>query len=163
MVNNKFTNSLRVLLLIAVVIGFQSCSSKKEIRAEIPKKVNKFAFDFVSATSLSPVLDLAAKEGKLVFIDVYTSWCLPCKMMDEDVFTNQTTADIINDNFISYKVDAEKGNGPDLNLIYGVTQYPTLLFVDSRGRILEKGEGAHYHTQLIELANSAIEKSRASD
>jgi len=124
----------------------------------IPTRNGQYEFDFMDSRSLSSILDLAENEGKLIFVDIYTSWCLPCKMMDKNVFNNAATADIINENFISYKVDAEKFNGPDLALIFDVSQYPTLLFLDSKGRVLEKGLGSHSHAQLIELADSALSK-----
>jgi len=146
---------------MVVVISFQSCGGSKAIvKSNEPVRTREYAFDFVDSKALAPVLDLAAEEGKLVFLDIYTSWCLPCKMMDKDVFTNQQTADIINENFISYKVDAEKANGPDLAFIYEVKQYPTLLFLDTKGRVIEKGTGAMYHNQLVDLASSALAKSK---
>lgn len=148
--------------LICLALAFtllSSCSSPKEIVHKEPISVDhNFAFDFVKSEKLTAVLDKADAEGKLVFLDVYTSWCLPCKMMDEDVFTDESTATVINKDFISYKVDAEKANGPDLALIYEIKSYPTLLFLDPRGRVLERKEGAAYHTELIALADSARDK-----
>lgn len=152
-------NVFRYYSWVAIVLLFLSCSSNRELaKKEVPQKSHKFAFDFMEASSLSPILDQAAKENKLVFVDIYTSWCLPCKLMDEDVFTNEETAAIINKNFISYKVDAEKNNGPDLNFIYNVESYPTLLFLDTKGRVLARGKGTHYHSALISLANEALNK-----
>lgn len=149
------------ILMVTAILGFQSCGGSKSIvDKDEPRRTREYAFDFVDSKSLAPVLDLAAEEGKLVFLDIYTSWCLPCKMMDNDVFTNQQTADIINQNFISYKVDAEQANGPDLAFIYDVKQYPTLLFLDTKGRVIEKGTGAMYHSQLVDLASSALAKSK---
>jgi len=149
-----------VVLLAICSIVLSSCKSSKDSVLDDDKihLDKQFAFDFVKSGSLSPVLDKAEEEGKLVFLDIYTSWCLPCKMMEEDVFTNEGTADVINADYISYKVDAEKDNGPDLAAIYQVKSYPTLLFLDPKGRVLERKEGAAYHRELLELAASAREK-----
>ena len=35
------------------------------------------------------VLKKAKKEKKLIFIDCYTSWCGPCKMLSSQVFTRE--------------------------------------------------------------------------
>jgi thiol:disulfide interchange protein len=31
---------------------------------------------------------IAAKENKLIFIDLYTTWCGPCKLMAKNTFTD---------------------------------------------------------------------------
>ena len=36
--------------------------------------------------SFTEVLTKAKQEKKMVFMDCYTSWCGPCKMMTEEVF-----------------------------------------------------------------------------
>lgn len=112
--------------------------------------------NFVKSETLSDVLDIAEKEGKLVFIDFYATWCAPCKMMDKDVFPDKNIAAFFNKNFISYKVDGEKGNGQNLAALYDVKAYPTLVWVDKKGRVMARTEGGTYHTELMELAESAL-------
>lgn len=142
----------------------QSCgTSSKVAKIEVPEKSHEFAFDFVKSEKLQPVLDLAAKEGKLVFLDIYTTWCLPCQVMEESVFRNQSTADKINANFISYKVDAEKPNGLNLGFVYEVNKYPTLLFLDAQGNVLNKKEGGLSNAQFLDVADVALQNATASD
>lgn len=64
--------------------------------------------------SYQEALNKAKKENKLLFVDCYTSWCGPCKMLANEVFTNNEVADYFNANFVSLKVDCEKGEGPAL-------------------------------------------------
>lgn len=149
--------------MITVVITLQSCGGTKSVVNSTPKKTNNFAFDFVESNKLQSVLDLAAAENKLVFLDVYTTWCLPCQMMEKDVFTDKSTAAIINKDFISYKVDAERSNGLNVAFQYDVSEFPTILFLDPQGNVLERGVGAHYHTKLVNLAESALAKGRVSE
>ena len=92
--------------------------------------------------SYQEVLAKAKKENKLLFIDCYTSWCGPCKMLARDVFTNNEVADYFNEHFISLKVDCEKGEGPQLRERFGVSSYPTLLFIDGSGKMVNKILGA---------------------
>ena len=98
--------------------------------------------NFESYPTLSEVLMKAERENKIVFVDLYADWCLPCKVMDEEVFNDKATADFMNDNFINYKVNGEKAEGPDLTLIYNVKGYPTQLFLDGKGRVLERNLGS---------------------
>lgn len=155
--------SVLSFLILAILLTLQSCGGSKSAVDSTPKKTNNFAFDFVESNKLQKVLDLAAAENKLVFLDVYTTWCLPCQMMEKDVFTDESTAEIINRDFISYKVDAEKSNGLNVAFQYDVAEYPTLLFLDAQGNVLERGVGAHYHTKLVNLAASALAKGRVSE
>ena len=116
----------------------------------------------MKSDKLMPVLEVAKSENKLVFVDFYTTWCLPCKLMDEDVFTDEEFGDYMNDNFINYKIDAEKGGGPDLALLYQVMVFPTLLFLDADGNVLVRKDGAAYQTELRSLASKAQAESQRS-
>lgn len=47
------------------------------------------------------------KQQKLVFVDVYTNWCGPCKMLDAQTFSDPRVADYINKHFYAVKFNAE--------------------------------------------------------
>ena len=126
------------------------CGSTKKVTNNVE------GVQFVQSESLTSVLEMATEKDKLVFVDFYTTWCLPCKMMDEDVFPDKGISELFNDNFVSYKVDAEKANGPNLALLYQVNVYPTLLFLDKDGNVLVRKEGSAYHTELRNLAEEAM-------
>ena len=38
-------------------------------------------------------LDKAKLEGKIVFVDAYTTWCGPCKRMSKNVFPKKEVGD----------------------------------------------------------------------
>ena len=141
------------LLLLSPFLFSQCGVSKK---ATTSSSSPKTGVNFVTSETLSDVIDMAEKEGKLVFIDFYATWCAPCKMMDKDVFPDKNIAAFFNKNFISYKVDGEKGNGQNLAALYDVKAYPTLVWVDKKGRVMARTEGGTYHTELMELAESAL-------
>ncbi len=111
---------------------------------------------FVKSNSLQPLLDQAKAENKLIFLDFYTTWCLPCRVMDEEVFSLASTGAAIDKNFISYKVNAEKGNGPTLSTVFNVYAYPTLLFLDADGNILKRKDGSLSNSSFLNLAESAL-------
>jgi thioredoxin-related protein len=48
------------------------------------------------------------KEPKLIFIDLYTSWCGWCKVMDQKTFSNEGIAKQMNNTFYAVKFDAER-------------------------------------------------------
>ena len=154
------------LVLLSVFFMLVACGSTRKADTAADNKVEEvdeyanFFVDFMRTESLSAALDRARAEDKLVFIDFYTSWCLPCKLMDEDVFTDRQFGDYMNENFVSVKINAELGNGPNLAAIYGVQAYPTLLFVDADGRVQTKKEGAAYQTELRRMGNEALAAAR---
>ena len=49
---------------------------------------------------LQDAIDKAKKEGKMVFLDCYTSWCGPCKMMANKIFPTQEVGDFMNPKFV---------------------------------------------------------------
>lgn len=103
--------------------------------------------------SFSETIKQAEKEGKLVFVDCYTSWCGPCKMMSSKVFTQKYIGEYFKEHFVSLKVDMEKGEGPELAKKYGVKAYPTMLVLTSDGSVKYKilgGSDARVFMEKIE-------------
>lgn len=103
------------------------------------------------------ILKKASKKDKLIFLDCYTSWCGPCKMLSRTVFTNDTVADFYNKNFICVKMDMEKGEGPELAKKYNVAAYPTLLYVNGRGELVHNVTGYQAPAKLISEGSTALE------
>lgn len=84
--------------------------------------------------------DLARKENKPVFLSIGYSACHWCHVMERESFENELTASILNQNFISIKVDREER--PDLDGIYmtavqmmtGHGGWPMSVWLDQDGR-----------------------------
>ena len=102
------------------------------------------------------VLMQAKAQKKLIFVDIYTTWCGPCKEMDKKTFTEVSVGDKFNASFINYKIDAEKGFGVTLAKRYNVTSYPTCLFVDPSENLIYKQEGLLRAFDLLKEAGMVI-------
>ena len=87
--------------------------------------------------SLTKALELAKSEKKLVFIDCYTSWCGPCKIMAKEVLPQKEVGDFLNELFVCVKYDMEEGEGPELAKKYKVDAYPTFLLLNADGDFCE--------------------------
>lgn len=105
-------------------------------------------FNFDSA------LEKADKEGKLIFLDAYASWCGPCKFMSKSVFTDPAVGEYFNKNFVNMKIDMEKGEGPGLARRYQVQAYPTMFIINSKGQVVAKQVGALDAQRLIAFGKS---------
>lgn len=101
-------------------------------------------------------LDEAKKQNKLIFLDAYTTWCGPCKLLKRKTFTDKKAGDFFNDNFINIAVDMEKADGPELASLYGIYAYPSLLILDSRGNIITRTQGFMKPKKLIEFGEYGL-------
>ena len=93
--------------------------------------------------SLEKAREQARAENKPIFLDCYTSWCGPCKMMANDVFTLEAAGNYFNKNFVCVKIDMEKGEGPAIGKQYEVDAYPTLKHCIRRGNWIKRSK---WHT-----------------
>jgi thiol-disulfide isomerase/thioredoxin len=112
--------------------------------------------------SFENILNKAKSQKKLIYIDIYTTWCTPCKQMDAEVFTNANVGKIFNDNFINYKIDGEKGEGKDLVDYFELDSYPTSMFIDGDWNVIQKLVGFRPVERLLESAEKMKERSKIS-
>jgi len=105
-------------------------------------------------------LTKAKKENKLIFLDAYTSWCGPCKMMSKNTFTDKSVGDLYNAKFVNMKVDMENGEGIQIAERYSVQAYPTLLFIDANGLVAHRALGYHDPEQFMTLGQQAADPAR---
>ncbi len=136
--------SILIYIFLFLSIIFCVSAQNNSSNFEQNKKILFEPFSFEKA------LQKAKKENKLIFIDAYTSWCKPCKLMDRDVFTDSTVAKVFNENFINLKIDMESEMGKPLNTKYEIQVYPTLLFIDFEGNVEYMNKG---FLNAIELKN----------
>ena len=86
--------------------------------------------------TLEKALEQAKVENKYVFIDCYTSWCGPCKMMAEKILPLKEVGEYMNGKFVCVKFNMEKGEGRAIQQKYRVSAYPTFLILDTDGSLL---------------------------
>ena len=115
--------------------------------------------------TMNEALKAQKKEPKKIFIDAYTNWCGPCKMLDKNTFQNKDVANYINKHYYAVKFNAEgnevvnyqdkvfknpnydetktKGRNAvhEFALAMGVNAYPTMVFFDENGKFLSPLKG----------------------
>ncbi len=111
-------------------------------------------------TAWADILKKAKAENKIVFVDAYTTWCGPCKMMSNTIFPTKEVGDVFNKNFINAKIDMEKGEGPQIAQKYGIRAYPTYLFVNGDGELVHRGLGAMPAEKFISVGEAAADPER---
>ena len=97
------------------------------------------------------LLDSAKRSGKPIMLDFYTSWCVPCKVMDEETFTLPQVYNELNENFLSMKINCEYFEGMDLAEKYHVGAYPSFVFLNANGETKGTYIGSMSSTEFIQV------------
>jgi thioredoxin-related protein len=99
----------------------------------------------------------ASDQQLMLFVDVYATWCGPCKMMDRDVYTDPAVADYMNANFISVRMDGET----DYGRVYAAAQelegYPSMFIFTMNGEPISKVVGFTPAEQLVPTLKSTVD------
>lgn len=95
-----------------MVLNIQSLKSIEAAPKPIPvAKINWMSFEEVAVRMKS--------EPKKVYIDMYTTWCHWCKVMDKSTLSNKNVVAYLNENFYCIKFNAESKEDVTYNgLVY---------------------------------------------
>ncbi|MCP9756016.1 DUF255 domain-containing protein [Lacihabitans sp. CCS-44] len=105
-------------------------------------------------------LDLAKKENKVVFLDIYATWCGPCKQLKKYTFTEKSAGDFFNANFVNMALDGEQPEGATLAQKFEIEAYPTLMFVTPEGELITKSPGFRTAPDLINLGQKILDSRK---
>ncbi|MEO0059604.1 MAG: hypothetical protein RLZZ312_1251 [Bacteroidota bacterium] len=136
-----------------------------------------FSFSVASAQeikwlTLNEALTLQKKSPKPIFMDVYTDWCGPCKMLDAKTFREKSVVDFVSKNYYAVKFNAEgnsevtylkkKYTNPTYNSgqkgrngthqfteFLNLQGYPTMVIFDKKGAISKSVVGYRTPDQLL--------------
>ncbi len=151
---------MKKLLFSLILISFSVLSQAQEIKW----------------LTLNEALTLQKKSPKPIFMDVYTDWCGPCKMLDAKTFKDKAFAAHISKNYYAVKFNAE-GNGditfnkkkysnPDFKEgqkgrngthqfadFLNLEGYPTMIIFDKKGAISKNIVGYRTAPQILSELN----------
>lgn len=155
---------LKILLIGVFTIVTLACRTQQEtIEYQDTEEVSSdYSVLFIENGSISLLMEKAKLENKIIFLDFYADWCGPCKQMDREVFQDKRIGEFFNENFINFKVDGERGKGRELANLYDVKGYPTVVFIDPKGIVLNRQVGLIFQEQLMSLAERSIELHKIS-
>lgn len=110
--------------------------------------------------SWEETLEEAKATNQHIFVDAYTTWCAPCKKMDQSVFTKPAVGAFYNQNFISIKLDMEAGEGKAFAEKYEVKAFPTYLYFSPEGELLHRAAGFKEADVFVEIGQAALDPAR---
>ncbi|MEZ4908596.1 MAG: thioredoxin family protein [Saprospiraceae bacterium] len=135
--------SIYKLILILIVFSLGSSSMKAE-PVDSP----------FSDISLTTAKEMASIEGKLIFVDFYANWCVPCKWMDETTYADKSVISSLQDKFVSVKINIDDFDGYTLKEEYGIKILPTVLVLDQNGKVIERYEESMSPSKLTDVLNN---------
>ena len=157
-------NSQATLNIFFVFVGFEG---------------SLLAQDKINWMSFNEALEAQEKEPRKIFMDVYTDWCGPCKLLDKNTFQNADVAKYVNENYYAVKFNAEGTESIDYqDFVYTnpnydpnregrnsqhlfahamkINAYPSVVFFDEEGNLIQPLPG--YKTpQQLEIFLKMIE------
>ena len=114
-----------------------------------------FAFNWSGkvdwAVNYQSAKSIAAKEHKLVMVDISRSYCPPCRYLAAYVYTNNKVANYINKNFISVSYLIDKTSMPREIKNYFTGATPTILFIEPNGKLFTYFIGARKHSTFLSI------------
>lgn len=134
---------LLILFLLPVHLFAQGVSSDEGIKFE--------------HSSWKEIVAKAKQDNKLIFMDCYTSWCGPCKMMAKTVFKEAKVGEFFNKNFINSKFDMGVGEGKKLKDKFNVNVFPTFLVINSNEEVIHRFVGGMKSPEFIAKAQEALD------
>lgn len=146
----KYLSYIGILLIVGAVYAFNNPPVNFE-------KENPNGIQFFKG-SWGEVLAKSKKEQKPIFLDIYATWCGPCKKMVKYTFSDKEVAKYYNANFINLSLDGEKDLGLLLANKFQITGYPALLFINEEGEVIQQFSGYHNSNQFLKLGNQILAK-----
>lgn len=125
---------MRILLISLVLLPSFALAGAKEISPTAEKSAGVAWYD----GTIDAALAEAKASGRPLMVDVFATWCGPCHELDKQVFSRADVATEA-ERWLPVKVDAENApGGPEFAEKYHVVGFPTVLFIDSEGKEIDR-------------------------
>jgi tetratricopeptide (TPR) repeat protein len=125
MKNGRFRS---VTILFIALASIFACQKSTPDTIQFIRKVN----------SLDKIKLQLAETDKVGLLYFTTATCGPCKMLQRDVFTNDSVRVYVDAHFVPFWVDADSIAARDLNRHFGINTVPTMVLVDDEGTVIDK-------------------------
>lgn len=115
-----------------------------------------------SDLSFDAAIAQAKKAKRVVMVDYYTDWCGWCKVLDKKTYSDANVGKYATSDFVSLKINAEKGEGIALAKKSKVQGFPTIVFYNGDGEEVHRVVGYQEAEKFLQSMKIAVSNSEAS-
>lgn len=125
------------------------------------------AFSQVEFIEVVTASDMEAAQKKandgmlMLFVDVYATWCGPCKMMDAQVYPDPALSEYMNKHFLSVRMDGETDFGRQYAAQQQLEGYPSMFIFSDDGVRVSSVVGFKPATEMLPLLESLVKNYQA--
>lgn len=134
-----------ILIVLATLYAFRTSIMKVDF-----KRNQAGGIQFINE-GWRQALAQAKAENKPVLLDIYATWCGPCKMLKTSTFADKDAGDYFNQHFINVALDGEQPEGAQLAQKFQIRGYPTLIILNPDGQVIHKSAGYVSANELIAM------------
>ena len=136
---------LGLLLVISVLLVAFSCARDDTGKAQTSSSGQQQEGSPTKWLGFNDGVAKAKTEKKPIFVEFYTDWCPYCKKFQKETVNERNVARMLAENFVYVRLNAEdsksrvKFQGKSLSNVeltnsFGITAFPSLVFLDSGGQ-----------------------------
>jgi tetratricopeptide (TPR) repeat protein len=121
---------------ILLGIGFAGCAIALGLAAtRLPSKPSAITWE----RDYAKAIQRAQAEKKLVVADMFTDWCVLCKKMDAETYSDPQLIKDIANKYVWLKLNTEtEEDGKRLQKDFAILTYPTTLVLDNQGEEVDR-------------------------
>ena len=136
--------SLSILISLLTLLPFRLNAQVEFIEVETPEQ-------------MEAARKKASDQMLMLFVDVYATWCGPCKMMDRDVYGDPSVAVYMNTHYVNVKLDGESDYGRIYVQEQQLEGYPSMFVFSDDGERVSKIVGYTPADALVSTLTSLEE------
>ena len=140
MKTKKLTTIFVLILILAIAVGTYNISLSD---FRLSDKNNSYLAGLTwyrSASGLEKGFEVATQENKPIAIYFWAIWCQYCARFQTDTLGNPEIKKILQDDYVLVAMDLDVDK--EVSGKYGVSYPPYVLFLDSKGNVIDRIAGA---------------------
>lgn len=111
--------------------------------------------DFLSKNYSELKIESQEKD-KPILLYFHFDGCGACRKMEKEVFSDSKVIKYYNQKFLLKKLNSRKGEGLEVNKVYGIKMHPAFIFVDAKGAISHSVIGLMEPVEFIAEGDKAL-------